>query len=280
MAIEGSSPEGVGETAIGAAMMRARESDRVGGLFRDPYAAAFVAEAPPVFEDGPSTDEDPALAALEAAFEEAVAIRTRFYDDFMREASAGRFRQVVALGAGLDTRAFRLDWPTGTRLFELDLPDVLTFKQRVLSRLGAEPRCQRITVEVDLQEEWAAPVIAAGFESSARTAWIAEGLIPYLASHDAERLLITVGDLSRTGSRLALDHAGIDDDSLLGQARAIPTMGQITGMWKGGLYETADGWLGQHGWQVEQVGHEALAAKYGRRAPSGSNGGFVTAARL
>jgi methyltransferase (TIGR00027 family) len=280
MAIEGSSPEGVGETAIGAAMMRARESGRVGGLFHDPYAAVFVAEAPPVFEEGPSTNDDPVLAALEAAFEEAVVVRTRFYDDFVRAASAGRCRQVVVLGAGLDTRALRLDWPTGTRLFELDRPDVLTFKQRVLSRLGAESRCQRITVEVDLEEDWSAPVIAAGFGSSAGTTWIAEGLIPYLASHDAERLLITVGDLSSTGSSLALDHAGIDDDSLLSQARAIPTMDQITGMWKGGLRETADSWLRQHGWQVETVDHGSLAAKYGRQAPSSSNGGFVTAARL
>jgi methyltransferase (TIGR00027 family) len=280
MAIEGSSPEGVGEPAIGAAMMRARESAREGGLFQDPYAAAFVAEAPPVFEEGPSTDDDPALAALEAAFEEAVVVRTRFYDDFVRAASAGRCRQVVVLGAGLDTRALRLDWPIGTRLFELDLPDVLAFKQRVLSRVGAEPRCHRITVEVDLQEDWSAPVITAGFESSACTAWIAEGLIPYLASHDAERLLSTVGDLSTAGSRLALDHPGMTDDSLLSQARAIPTMDQITGMWKGGLRETADGWLRQHGWQVEALDHESLAAKYGRHAPSGANGGFVTAVRL
>jgi methyltransferase (TIGR00027 family) len=280
MASEGSSPEGVGETAIGAAMMRARESDRVGGLFQDPYAAAFVAEAPPVFEDGPSTDDDPALAALEAAFEEAVVVRTRFYDDFVQTASAGGCRQVVMLGAGLDTRAFRLDWPIGTRLFELDLPDVLTFKQRVLSRLGAEPRCQRITVEVDLQEDWSLPLITGGFESSAQTGWIAEGLMPYLATNDAERLLLTVGDLSSPGSRLALEHAAITDDSLLSQARAIPTMDQITGMWKGGLRETADGWLRQHGWQVENVGHESLVAKYRRRAPGGAIAGFLTAARL
>ncbi|MGH9230076.1 MAG: SAM-dependent methyltransferase [Acidimicrobiales bacterium] len=277
---EGFSPEGAGETAIGAAMMRARESGRVGGLIHDPYAAAFVAAAPPVFEEGPSTDHDPALAALEAAFEEAVVIRTRFYDDFVRAASADGCRQVVVLGAGLDARAFRLDWPAGTRLFELDLPDVLGFKQRVLSSEGAEPRCTRITIEVDLQTDWSAPVIAAGLEPLACTAWVAEGLIPYLSGHDAERLLITIGELSSRGSRLALDHASTDDESLLRQARATPTMDRITAMWKGGLGATAAGWLRQHGWQVEVVDHESLAAKYGRGGTSSALGGFATAIRL
>jgi len=280
MVSEGCSPEGVGETAIGAAMMRARESARVGGLFEDPYAPAFVAAAPPVFEEGPSRGDDPALSALEAAFEEAVVVRTRFYDDFVRAASADRCRQVVVLGAGLDTRAFRLDWPVRTRLFELDLPDVHAFKQRVLSRESAQPRCTRITVEVDLQEDWSAPVITAGLKPTACTAWLAEGLIPYLSAYDAERLLITVGELSGTGSRLALDHASTGHESLLSQARAIPTMDQITAMWKGGLRDSAAGWLHQHGWQVETVDHKSLAAKYGRQNPSGSNGGFVIATRL
>jgi methyltransferase (TIGR00027 family) len=277
MATEGT-PEGVGETAIGAAMMRARESARVGGLFQDPYAAAFVAAAPPVFEKGPSTHDDPTLAALEAAFEEAVVVRTRFYDDFVRAASADRCHQIVVLGAGLDTRAFRLEWPASTRLFELDLPDVLAFKQRVLSKERAESRCTRITVEVDLEEDWSTDVIAAGFESSACTAWIAEGLLPYLSDHDAERLLVAVSELSSTGSRLALDHAA--DDSLLSQARAIPTMDEITAMWKNGLRETAAGWLRQHTWQVETLDEQALAAKYGRQSPSGSDAGFLTATRL
>jgi methyltransferase (TIGR00027 family) len=260
-------------------MIRARESARVGALFQDPYAAAFVAAAPPVFEEGPSTDDDPALAALEAAFEEAVVIRTRFYDDFVGAASAVHCYQIVVLGCGLDTRAFRLDLPAGARLFELDLPDVLAFKERVLSSGRVESRCTRITVEVDLQEGWSTELIAAGFESSARTAWIAEGLLPYLSDHDAERLLVTVGELSSTGSRLALDHTA-SDESLLGQARAIPTMNAITAMWKGGLRESAARWLGQHGWQAETVDDQSLATKYGRERRSGPNAGFVTAKRL
>jgi O-methyltransferase involved in polyketide biosynthesis len=84
---EAPSPEGIGETAIGAAMMRARETVRAAGLFSDPYAAAFVAAAPPVFEGGPDTEDDPELDALEAAFEDAVVVRTRFFDDFGADAT-------------------------------------------------------------------------------------------------------------------------------------------------------------------------------------------------
>src|SRR5207302_2264839 len=102
------SPGGVGETSIGAAMMRARESLRQDPLFDDPFAAAFVDAAPLVFEDGPTVDDDPNLATLEAAFQEAISVRTRFYDDFVLGATAGGVRQVVLLGAGLDSRAFRL----------------------------------------------------------------------------------------------------------------------------------------------------------------------------
>jgi methyltransferase (TIGR00027 family) len=105
---EGGSPRGVGETALGAAMMRARESGRPDRLFDDPYAAALVEAAPPVFDEGPSSADDPLIAQLEAAFEVSVAVRTRFYDDFVLAASAAGCRQVVLLGAGLDTRAFRL----------------------------------------------------------------------------------------------------------------------------------------------------------------------------
>jgi methyltransferase (TIGR00027 family) len=253
-------PEGVSETAVGAAMMRARESTRVGRLFNDPYAAAFVAAVPPIFPEGPSTEDDPALAALEAAFEEEVVVRTRFFDDFIRAATADRCLQVVLVGAGLDTRAFRLDWPSNLRLFEVDLPHVLEFKQRVLSQTGAEPRCVRITVGIDLQQEWPPTLIAAGFISSDRTAWIIEGLIPYLAHDDAHRLLIAVDQLSSPGSRLALDQASVADDSLLSQARAMPTMAQITSMWKGGLDDNAALWLAQHGWQAETTDPKALRA--------------------
>ena len=277
-------PEGVGETAVGAAMMRARESARTGGLFVDPYAAAFVAAAPPIFEDGPDADDDPAIAALEAAFEEVVAVRTRFFDDFVTSAVAGGCRQVVILGAGLDTRAFRLDWPSDVRLFELDRPDVLQFKDRVLAEHAAEARCERVTVAVDLdQAGWPTSATDLGLAAARPTAWVAEGLIPYLANDAAERLLVAVGGLSSPGSHLALDHAGGADDAVLRQARSMESMGDIASMWRGGLSDGATRWLAHHGWRTETVHGETLSTAYGRRvSPTtpGLHGVFVTALRL
>jgi O-methyltransferase involved in polyketide biosynthesis len=157
---------GVGETALGAAMMRARESLRPDRLFDDPYADAFVAAAPEAFADGPADSDNGALAALEAAFSSAVVVRTRFYDDYLLAACAAGCRQVVLLAAGLDTRAFRLNWPDRVRLFELDLPEVLAFKEGVLARRRAAPRCARTALPVDLREDWPAQLTDAGFEPS------------------------------------------------------------------------------------------------------------------
>jgi methyltransferase (TIGR00027 family) len=280
MSREDGSPGGVGETAIGAAMMRARESSRPDRLFDDPFAAALVEAAAPVFDDGPSSADDPSLAQLEAAFEVSVAVRTRFYDDFALAATAAGCRQVVLLGAGLDTRAFRLQWPTGLRLFELDLPEVLAFKERVLSQMRAEPRCMRSAVAVDLREDWPVALLGAGFKPTARSAWIAEGLVPYLADDDAQRLLVAIGSLSSRGSQLGLDQATIQDDSLLAQARAMPAMEEIASMWRGGLSGNAVGWLRRQGWQVETFNSASLRERYGRHTKRDPDDGFLAATRL
>src|SRR3954447_25053459 len=135
-------------------MMRAREHFRSDPLFDDPFADAFVAAAPPIFADGPSAEDDPSIAVLEAAFEEAVSVRTCFYDKFVADSIGRGCTQVVLLGAGLDSRAFRLQLPTDLRLFEIDTHEVLAFKERVLARLGASPLCRRVALEADLRGRW------------------------------------------------------------------------------------------------------------------------------
>ena len=157
--------EGVSETALGAAEMRAEESLRADRLFDDPYAAAFVAAAPPLFPDLPSIADDPALAALKDAFVAEIAIRTRFYDDFLFAACAAGCRQVVILAAGLDTRAFRLDWPAGVRVFELDLPAVFSRSREAGLDGGATTRAgiRASRRRDDLREDWRAHLTDAGF---------------------------------------------------------------------------------------------------------------------
>src|SRR5215468_4699251 len=171
----------VSKTAIGVALVRAMESQRPDRLFNDPFAMRFIAAAPEYLSeraqrrqseggDGPT----PMGAALAAH----IAVRTRFYDTYLLQACGQGCRQVVLLAAGLDSRAYRLDFPPGVRLFELDLPPVLAFKERVLA--GHTPNCERIAVPVDLSTEWAGALRQAGFDPTAPTAWLIEGLLIYL----------------------------------------------------------------------------------------------------
>jgi methyltransferase (TIGR00027 family) len=273
-------PPGVGETAVGAAMMRARESERMDALFVDPWAGAFVAAVPPIFEDGPTADDDPAIAVLEAAFEEVVAVRTRFFDQCALDAAAAGCRQVVVVGAGLDARAFRLDWPIDVHLFELDLPEVLAFKDDVLTTAEALPRCQRVPVPLDLQDpDWPARLIDGGFSPEQPVAWIVEGLVPYLTADAAERLLVEITRHSAPGSRLALDHARGSDDPLLTQARGIAVMDEVTAMWKGGFSDDAAGWLTREGWDVVSTDGAALSEQLGRGTGNDLHGVFLAATR-
>jgi methyltransferase (TIGR00027 family) len=90
-----------------------------------------------------------------------LGVRSRFFDEFLGSAAAAGLDQVVLLATGLDTRAFRLDWQPGTTVYELDVPKVLQFKNRVLTEQRAQPSCQRRTVAVDLREDWPAAVSTA-----------------------------------------------------------------------------------------------------------------------
>ena len=275
-------PQGVGKTALGVARVRAQESQREDRLFDDPYAQAFVDAAPGAFPEERAVRDRPAahgrLASLGAAFYTHAIIRTRFYDDYLTAATAAGSRQVVLLAAGLDTRAFRLAWPAGTRVFEIDLPGVLAFKEAVLDARGAVPRCERVTVPADLREDWPARLTVAGFGPARPATWLAEGLTIYLAAGDAERLFGMVSDLSAPGSQLAFEHDPGGLDTMTATAPQIPAMRKYTSLWKGGLSDPP-GWLAGHGWRPEFHGLAALARSYGRAVPDSARSGFLTAVR-
>jgi methyltransferase (TIGR00027 family) len=281
-------PQGVGKTAIGVARVRAQESQREDRLFDDPYAQAFVDAAPGAFRDEIKAAEREArghqagelatsssLSSLGAAFYSHAVIRTRFYDDFLAAADC---RQVVLLAAGLDARAFRLAWPAGTRVFELDLPDVLAFKDAVLAAGGAEPGCERVTVPADLRRDWPARLAAAGFDRTRPAAWLAEGLVIYLTAGETARMLTAVTELSGPGGQLAFEHNPAGRDALTARARRLPSMAQYTSLWKGGLGD-APGWLAGHGWRPRFHPLAALARSYRRPVPGSARSGFLTAVR-
>ena len=105
----------------------------------------------------------------------------------------------MLLAAGMDTRGYRLEWPAGTQLFEIDQPDVLAFKDAVLNRQGAVPRCHRAALAADLRENWAGVLLDSGFRPTEQTAWLAEGLLIYLTAEEAGHLLDSHYRPVRTG---------------------------------------------------------------------------------
>jgi methyltransferase (TIGR00027 family) len=194
----------VGATATMVAAQRALAS--AAGLIDDPFAAPLVRAVGidvytrlvngeiPVTDD---TEFDPARMAR------GMAVRTRFYDEFFVDATRSGIRQAVIVAAGLDVRAYRLPWPQGTVVYEVDLPNVIDFKTSTLSKQGAAPTAERRTVAVDLRDDWPAALEAAGFDPQAPSAWSAEGLVVYLPPEAQDALFDNITALSAPGSQLA-----------------------------------------------------------------------------
>ncbi|MFI9273007.1 SAM-dependent methyltransferase [Kitasatospora sp. NPDC052896] len=271
-------PEGVGRTAIGVARARAVESRRPDRLFDDPYAAAFVTAADgEVRERGPG-EVSPGLIAMARH----LVVRTRFFDDFLLAAAADGCRQVVIPAAGLDTRAYRLNWPAGLVCYEIDLPEVLAFKERVLAERAAEPVARRVALVADLREDWPAVLTGAGFDPAERSAWLIEGLLIYLESAEVARLLGQVGELAAPGSRLALTHgSGRWEESPRDRGEPAPELAPVMKLWKGGLAEDPVPWLGRRGWRAVRHDRAEAAVSYGRPVDYVSSQRiFVTAERL
>jgi methyltransferase (TIGR00027 family) len=196
----------VGATATMVAAQRALSS--AAGLIDDPFAAPLVrAVGIDVYSrlvngEIPVTEEhefDPDRMAR------GMAVRTRFYDRHFLDATRSGIRQAVILAAGLDARAYRLPWPEGTVVYEVDLPDVIAFKTSTLSKLGAEPTAERRTVAVDLRDDWPAALEAGGFDPQAPSVWSAEGLLVYLPPEAQDSLFDNITALSVAGSQLACE---------------------------------------------------------------------------
>src|SRR6202000_933978 len=133
------------------------------------------------------------------------AVRTKFFDEFFLDATNAGIRQAVILASGLDARAYRLPWPDGTMVYEIDQPQVIEFKSRALAELGAAPHSARKAVAVDLRDDWPSALLQAGFDPDQPSAWSAEGLLGYLPPEAQDRLLDTITALSAPGSRIATE---------------------------------------------------------------------------
>jgi methyltransferase (TIGR00027 family) len=203
-----------------------------------------------------------ALDAMPAAVQDRssmyTVIRTRVFDDWLATTTGPvhGVSQVVLLGAGFDSRAFRLDWPPGVRLWELDQAPLLAAKEAILARLAATPGCQRHTVAVDFTNtDWPGVLTLAGLRSELPTAWLAEGLLPYLAPDVAIGLLDAVSELSPRGSHLAMDV--VDGVSIITRNQYLAGLRQLSPSLKGAAFQFGTNdprqLLADHGWTTSSI---------------------------
>lgn len=283
--------EGVGVTAVAVAAARALESDRPDPLVVDPWAATLVREsgvAVPFPERWPEHPEQmPAVERSMLLGATYIGLRTRFIDD---ELLSGGLRQIAILGSGLDTRSWRLGWPSGTRVFELDAPDVVDFVRTVMDAAGAPPTAQRTVIAADVTAPWASAIVRAGFRPDEPTHWVLEGLLPYLGAHDQSALLDDVVALSAPGSRAVIERAPALVDTPQTRER-IESFAAATGIPLEELLARTDppdpaALLGAAGWTAAQTAVVDLELRYARplradadRAAGDGDqrGGFVTA---
>lgn len=254
----GTSLDGVSETALWTVRMRAQESARADALFDDRLATEFLDAAGPA-------GAPPGAGVLQRVLPDWLAVRTRFFDDHLLDVTRAGCEQVVLLGAGLDTRAFRLDWPVGTQVFEVDLPAVQGFKARVLAGRGPDV-ARRTTVAADLLGDWRGALLAAGYDPSRPTAWLCEGLLFYLAPEAVERLIGTVSELSAPGSTLGAECLNADTaDSPF----VKPWLEALSGSGTPWVWHLADAerWWAGHGWQARTADLLALPYAVERFAP-------------
>ena len=256
---------GATATLVAAARAAATRSDKP--LINDPFAGPLVeAVGIDMFTRMVRGDMNPAELDDEQArgvrtMTDNMAARTKFFDEFFLDATQAGIRQAVILASGLDARAYRLPWPAGTTVYEIDQPQVIEFKSRALAELGAQPTADRRAVAIDLRDDWPAALRAAGFEPDQPSAWSAEGLLGYLPPDAQDRLLDTITALSAPGSRIATESGPTRDPSH--EERIKERMRTVSERWrKHGLdldmtelvyfgdRNEAARYLSDHGWQM------------------------------
>jgi methyltransferase (TIGR00027 family) len=260
----------VGATATMVAAARAMASKTEHPLINDPFAEPLVRAVgldlftrlatgeltPADLED----DSDGATGGVQRMTDN-MAVRTKFFDEFFIDATQRGIRQAVILASGLDARAYRLPWPNGTTVYEIDQPQVIEFKSRTLAELGAQPTAFRRAVAIDLRDDWPAALRAARFETDQPSAWSAEGLLGYLPPEAQDRLLDTITALSAPGSRIATESGPTRDSGH--EKRIKERMRTVSERWrKHGLdldmtelvyfgdRNEAAVYLSDHGWQM------------------------------
>ncbi len=274
----------VGATATMVAAGRAMATKDPRNLINDPFAEPLV-RAVGVDLFTKMMDGDLDFSAVEnaspirmQAMIDGMAVRTRYFDDYFINATGAGVRQAVILASGLDSRAYRLPWPSGTVVYEIDQPRVIEFKTTTLAGIGAEPAATRRTVPIDLRADWPTALKAAGLDTTAPTAWLAEGLLIYLPPDAQDRLFDDIAALSVPGSTVATEFVpGIvdfDADRVREASGAFREHGVDIDMaslvYAGERNHVVD-YLSAKGWSVEGVARTELFRRNGIEVPAPEN---------
>jgi methyltransferase (TIGR00027 family) len=269
----------VGATATMVAAARALASTEPDAIIDDPFAAPLVRAVGLDFftglVDGTIDPREKADGERDLQLEtDSIAVRTRFFDDFFLNAARDGVRQSVILAAGLDARAYRLAWPPGSVVYEVDQPEVVEFKSATMTALGAAPTAERRTVSIDLRDDWPAALRRGGFDTTQPTAWSAEGLLMYLPPEAQDRLFDNITALSAPGSTLATEYHGDNDRTMTERARQFndrwANLGcdiDLSGLFFDGERSNVVDYLSEQGWQVITRPRRDYFADYGRAFP-------------
>lgn len=290
------------------------ESEEESPLFKDPLAAVLAGDA---LLKEKARQRSLAPPGSNRRFKvNMFAIRTRWFDDQL-EASLGMLggqvpaqagetndgiipyiaktfhpgyqaKQVVVLGAGMDSRPWRLHLPSGISWFEVDRDDVLSMKMSLLAQAGAEVGQQRRKISSHMSfntrlerkigtldhhtsgvvfplraDAWTAVVAdlgsptwvtaledCGGFDPEIPTIWVAEGLLMYLSEERAADLLKELASLSCKGS--ALITMNVTED-VIRKVKVDPKASALMQTWKFGCPVDPTDWLARLGWQSQLV---------------------------
>lgn len=251
----------VGSTALFVAAARALETQKPDPLAVDPFAEVFCRAVGGPWSavlDGDAPDHPLKTEEFGRHFVTFQAARTRYFDAYFRRASQAGVRQVVLLAAGLDSRAYRLEWPAGTTVYELDQPEVLDFKRDTLAAHGATAKAERREIAIDLRDDWPQALRDSGFRADEPSAWIAEGLLIYLPASAQEQLFTGIDALAGSGSHLAVEEGRpMDRDAFRAKVHEAKSVDDERGQWWQLVYNEqhapAAQWFTEHGWAAEET---------------------------
>ena len=251
----------VGSTALFVAAARALEAQKADPIVVDPFGEIFCRAMGGAWADvldGKSPEHPLKSEGFGANFVLFQGARTHYFDAYFRRAAAAGVRQVVLVAAGLDSRAFRLPWPDGTTIYELDQPQVLAFKREVLNAHRAAPTAERREVAVDLRGDWPQALRDSGFAPDEPSAWIAEGLLIYLHAAAQEQLFLGIDSMACPGSHLAVEEGRpMDSDEFKARVEQAKADDDETGQWWQLVYNEqiapAAQWFSERGWTAAET---------------------------